>query len=84
MGISRVKISRASKMSAIGNCPGSYAAMLDAVPAAVLDALSSRQIATLVDAVWRACEQSKSIAIAAAVDEGAVWDARSQKFREIA
>jgi len=78
------KINRARKASVIGDCPGSFAAMVDLVPASARATLTGRQIGELADAMWRACQQSKAIAAREAIDEGAVWDARSGRLREIA
>ena len=71
-------------MAAIGNNRGSYATMIDLIPDTVLNTLSSRQIADLVDATWLACQQAKSIACADAIAEGAIWDSRRQRLREVA
>jgi hypothetical protein len=58
--------------------------MLDAVPPAILSALPSAALADLLDAMWQLAERSKSAAIAAAIDDGALWDARAGRLREIA
>lgn len=78
------KVKRALRMSFIGANPGSAAAMLDSIPAEVVDALPARLIALMLDANWRLAQESKVIALCDAVSEGAIWDARSQKLRDIA
>lgn len=79
-----IKIERARKASIIGDCPGSFGAMIDLIPATTRAALTGRQIGELSDAMWRACQQSKALANREAIDEGGVWDARQQRYREIA
>jgi len=77
------KISRAHKLAAIGNCPGSFEAMLAAIPLGVRRTLNSGQIALLLDANWQLACASKAIANADAIAEGGVWDHRRQAFREL-
>lgn len=79
-----IKINRARKLSAIGDVPGSFYAMVERVPAAVTAAITSRQLADMVDAMWAACQEAKALAEKEAIDQGAVWDARSQRLRGIA
>lgn len=74
-----IKIKRALKLSTIGSCSGSAIAMLDAIPQSVVAALTSAQLADLIDANWRLAGASKAIAERDAVAEGAVWDARNQR-----
>jgi hypothetical protein len=79
-----IKINRAKKLAAIGSCPGSFLAMLDAIPLGVRGSLNSGQIALLLDANWRLACASKAIAAADAIAEGGCWDSRCQRFRELA
>lgn len=79
-----IKISRALAQSGVGRYPGSAHAMLAAVPESIVAALTSRQIADMLDAMWSACQTAKADANREAVDEGAVWDARRQTLRELA
>jgi len=60
----RTKINRARKIAAIGDCHASFDAMLDAIPVAVIDRLSSRELAALIDANWRLARASKAIGAA--------------------
>lgn len=82
--MSTIKINRALKLAAIGTNPGSAADMLAAIPADVIEALPARLLAELLDANWSLACRSKSLADAAACDEGAVWDARHQRLRAVA
>lgn len=58
--------------------------MLDAIPAEVVAALTSRQLAALLDAMWQTACASKALANREAIAEGAIWDARRGQMREIA
>lgn len=78
-----IKINRAQKLAKIGDCPGSFFAMLEFIPASAIAALNSRQIAELIDAVWRLASASKALAAADAIMEGGVWDHGKQRFREL-
>lgn len=79
-----IKVNRALSLASIGGCPGSAGDMLGAIPTAVIEALPSRLLAELLDANWRLAQRSKALANAEAVAEGAVWDARHQRLREVA
>ena len=79
-----IKISRALRIAAVGRFPGSASAMLDRIPASAIVALPSKQLAAILDAMWGACQESKSLAVADAISEGAIWDARHQRLIEIA
>jgi hypothetical protein len=81
--MSSIKVDRALRLSAIGDCPASAAAMLDAIPSAVVAALNSTQLAALIDANWHLAGASKAMAIADALTEGAVWDAKNNVMRGI-
>ena len=78
-----IKIKRALRLSTIGSCHYSAMAMLDAIPETVVAALTSAQIAELIDANWRLAQASKAIAEREIVAEGAVWDARTERMIEL-
>lgn len=78
-----IKINRALRLAGIGSCHGSAMAMLDYVPASVRAALSGAELGELLDALWRACQDAKALAAREAIGEGAIWDARRQRLREI-
>lgn len=82
--MSQIKINRASRLAIIGNCPCSFAAMIEAIPDAVMDVLTSKTIAALVDANWRLFRASKAIAARDAINEGGVWDAQREAFHHLA
>ncbi len=79
-----IKIKRALRLAAVGDLPETSGAMLAALPAETVAALTARQLAGLLDAAWRLVQASKALAERAACDEGAVWDARAQRLRELA
>ncbi len=83
MSISKIKFRRAMTRSHVGRFPGSAEAMLARVPQTVVSALPSAQLAALLDAMWDACQEAKGIALKDAIAEGAVWDSRGQRLREI-
>jgi hypothetical protein len=84
MPISNIKYRRALVKSAVGRFPSSADAMIDRIPHDVLAALTGAQIASLMDAMWDACQEAKHIACQDAVAEGAIWDSRRRALREIA
>ena len=47
-----IKSDRAMKMAVCGNYPRTFAANLEKIPTEVLEAVNSRQLAKLVDAMW--------------------------------
>lgn len=91
-----IKVNRALSASRIGGvhgggdhdipqcgCAASALAMLDAIPETVVAQLSAAALADLLDAMWMMCERTKAIAAADVIQEGAVWDAKQQRLREI-
>lgn len=77
-----IKVNRALKLCDIGAHQVSAAAMLDAIPDAIIEALPARMIAQLIDANWALAQDAKAIAVRDAIEDGAVWD--GHKMREIA
>lgn len=82
--MSSVKVKRALGKAVIGDCRGSAGAMLAHIPDSIIAQVNSSALAELVDAMWRACQQSKSLAAAEIIADGTVWDARAGRLREIA
>lgn len=82
--MSQIKIKRARAAAAIGRYPATFDAMLARVPAEVVSALTSAHLARMLDALADACDASKALATRSACDEGAIWDARRSRLREIA
>lgn len=78
-----IKVNRALQSAAIGDCPRSAAAMLEAIPASVIARLTSREIAALLDANWRLALASKAQADREAVQTGAIWDAAGERMVEL-
>lgn len=79
-----IKINRALRQSSIGANPASASAMLAGIPASIIQTATSRQLADLLDASWSLTQESKAIAARSWIDEGAIWDARQQRLRDIA
>lgn len=79
-----IKINRARKIATTGKYPTSFAAMLDCIPSRLIERLTAREIADMIDVLWNASEKAKAIQDAAIVAEGAVWDAKSQRMIELA
>lgn len=69
----QTKIKRAFRAAKIGAHPASAQAMLAAIPADALRALTGNQLAQMLDALWGACQQAKAIAAHEAVEGGAIW-----------
>ena len=82
--MSQIKINRAMRLSVIGDCPGSFASMLDAIPAEVRAALTSHQLAEQIDANWRLASASKALSERGVTENGFVWDSSAERGREIA
>lgn len=83
VGPHAIKINRAQALSTTGRYSASFAAMLEAIPLPVVVALTSRQLAALIDANWRLADASKAIATREICDDGFVWDTRRNCSREL-
>lgn len=79
-----IKLDRAAKLCDLARYPASYAAMLDAIPASIIDALTARQIAELVDANWRLAQASKALRADEVISDGGIFDDRRGQFRALA
>lgn len=84
VGPHALKINRAQKMAETGPYRETFAAMLDAVPNMLIDVLSSARLAELIDAMAALATESKAIAARDICAEGAVWDSRQGRTREVA
>lgn len=62
--MSTIKIKRAQGLAAVGKYPRTWAAIIGAIPAAVVSALSSRQLAELADAMRTQYEAGHSAGVA--------------------
>jgi hypothetical protein len=79
-----IKIERAAKLSSAGQYPATFSALLDHLPQALVDSMTSRQLAAAIDALYACAETSKALAAREAIDNGFIWDARKQRSRGIA
>jgi hypothetical protein len=79
-----IKYRRAKALSAIGNLPGSFDAMWGHIPAEVRKALTSRQIASMIDGLWQCANASKAEAEREAVRNGFVWNEANGKIVALA
>lgn len=79
-----IKIKRALRLSTIGANHASANAMLDFVPAAIIETLPARKLAEMLDAMWQLAGNSKAVAARDAIKEGGVWDDRASRFRALA
>jgi hypothetical protein len=82
--MSHIKINRAVARAAVGRFPGSVDAMLERIPHAVAEALTSTQLALLLDAMWDACQEAKGQRDIENISNGCIWDASRQAMRDIA
>lgn len=57
-----IKVAKAANSAKIGQCSRSLGAMLDYVPESVVAKLTSSELAEMLDAMWRACQDAKAIA----------------------
>ena len=62
------KTNRALKLSKVGRYYGTAHAMLNRIPDSVVSALTSAQLADLLDAMWSTCEDTKRIADRETID----------------
>lgn len=78
------KINKARRLSEIGVYRESFSAMLAAIPDPVIEALTARQLADLIDANWRLAGASKRLAGEEAVVNGFVWDHNRSRAIDLA
>ncbi|NBN63087.1 hypothetical protein [Pannonibacter tanglangensis] len=79
-----IKITRAAKLSRIGDTPRSFAAMAQYLPDSVIKSLTSVQLAEMIDALWTCAGDAKAIAAREAIEAGCVWDAKRNMSRDLA
>ena len=80
----QTKYNRAKTMSKIGDNHGSFDAMWAHIPATVVEALTSRQLAAMVDGLWDCAGLSKKLACVEAIENGFVWDHNRNVARDLA
>ncbi len=83
VGRHAIKINRAQALSTTGPYRATFAALLDAIPAPVVAALTAHQLAELIDANARLADASKAIATREICDNGFVWDSRRGASRDL-
>lgn len=79
----QIKLARARRLAKAARYPATYDAMLDYVPEAAVAKLTGAEIAAVVDALRATAIDAKALAAREACAEGAIWDARTQRLREI-
>lgn len=79
-----VKIDRAFGYSKVGRYTSTANTAWSYIPSSVYAKLSGKQLAELMDAFYRAFENTKAIHERDICQEGVIWDERIQKLREIA
>jgi len=80
----QIKINRAVQLADVGRHPSTCAAMMRHLPHALIARATAREIAMALDAMWAAAREAKILADRDTIAEGAVWDARQQRMRELA
>lgn len=78
-----IKNTRARKLSKIGNYPSTFAAISGFIPDDVWHKLSSKDIASLVDAMQDLAQNSKAIEVKEILENGGVWDNAANQFCEL-
>ena len=81
--MSTVKINRARNLSKIGKFGRSFEAMLNIIPEQTINSLSSKNLAMLIDNVWKGCQKAKSLESIEICDQGYIWDSRQNKMRDL-
>ena len=77
------KILRALGKAKVGSFPRTSTAMLDHVPASAVSALTSTQLAELLDGMHALAQASKAITESDVLAEGAIFDPNQLALREI-
>ena len=80
------KWARVRALTHLSRYPRTYQAILDAIESkpALADALTARGLADLVDLLHSHWRNAQAAAEREACGEGAIWDDRTQRLREIA
>jgi hypothetical protein len=78
-----IKINRALEKAEVGKYPRTFEAILNSVPGPTITKLTSSELAELMDAIGAHAAVSKRLAEQEIIDEGAAWDYKQQRFREV-
>jgi hypothetical protein len=81
--MSVIKINRARNLAEIGKYPRSFDSMLDLIPEQTINSLSSKNLAALIDNVWKGCQEAKGLESIEICDQGYIWDSRQNKMRDL-
>lgn len=57
-----IKINRAKKIATCGRYPHTWAAVINRIPASIIDGINSRQLADLADAMWHQYQAGEAAA----------------------
>jgi hypothetical protein len=79
-----IKIERAMKLASAGNFPATFSGLLAHIPQGLVDTMTSRQLASTIDALYTCAQESKAFAAREAINNGFIWDARQNRSRDIA
>jgi hypothetical protein len=77
------KIETARRLFTVGTMPHTWSDIIDSVPRSVIDTVPARALADLVDAIRIVSLDQQARGQQDALDEGAIWDPRLQRLREI-
>ncbi len=81
--MSVIKINRARNLAEIGKHPRSFDSMLNIIPEQTINSLSSKNLAALIDNVWKGCQEAKSLESIEICDQGYIWDSKQNKMRDL-
>lgn len=81
--MSVIKINRARNLAEIGKYPRSFDSMLDLIPEQTINSQSSKNLAALIDNVWKGCQEAKGLESIEICDQGYIWDSRQNKMRDL-
>ena len=76
-----VKIARACRMTR--HLPKAEAEILSSIPDALIDSLTSKQIAAVMDALNVHWHKARAFEAREILSEGFVWDSRADAFRRL-
>lgn len=79
-----IKLARARQLADTGRYPSTFAAMLAHVPDDLVTRGTARLIAATIDAMHRACRETKAIADRDSLDNYGVWCPRRNRFVDLA
>lgn len=81
--MNEMKIDKSRNYCRIGNTASSFEAAVSIIPKSAIEEMTAKSIGQLVDAIWESWVETKRIHDADIIDEGAVWDEKSQRMVEL-